>query len=132
MAEHVYAEFFRAIADGTANEWKASPVGTLSLYNTTDHADQIAQHPSEWVLHRKPHTLTIPSFTVPAPMETMPMKGETYYYPIPTLPNDYASTRWAGCDADFMLFQRGLCYTTAADAIARSRAMRGVDPKGGE
>jgi hypothetical protein len=72
---------------------------------------------------RKPKTIKIGEFDVPAPETERPVEGTVYYYPSLTTEAGYGSTRWYNASIDKELLERGLVHLTKEAAIAHTKAL---------
>jgi hypothetical protein len=84
---------------------------------------------TDYQYRRKPQTVTINGFEVPAPLKEG-IKGVQYYIEQPdnhAFFNDYS---WADDDFDLRCLDRSIAHTTKEGAIASCKARLGIDPDG--
>ena len=74
-------------------------------------------------------TIVVNGFEVPAPITCPPEKGADYYIPSLTEDAFYCRWIWQGDMMDRLALERGLAHTTKEAAVARTKAMLGIDPE---
>lgn len=74
-------------------------------------------------------TINVNGFEVPAPITCQPEKGADYYIPSLTEDAFYCRWIWQGDMMDRLALERGLAHTTKEAAVARTKAMLGIDPE---
>ncbi len=74
----------------------------------------------------RPRTIMCNGFEVPAPETEAPECSASFYVPDPSLDSWYSSAAWSNSRQIFLA--RGLVYLKRYDAIARAKAMAGIDP----
>lgn len=80
---------------------------------------------------RKPVTINVNGFDVPAPLKTMPTQGAVWLV-VPHA-EEYTSSYGAdGQDWKRIAASRGLFHATKEAAVAHAKAMLGIDPYSGE
>ncbi|HDQ88808.1 MAG TPA: hypothetical protein ENN92_01520 [candidate division WWE3 bacterium] len=72
--------------------------------------------------------IVVNGFVVPAPAMRPLIKGDLYYIPHPQGFTWYNDHRWADTSVDARHQERGLIYLNKNHAIARAKAMVGVNP----
>lgn len=105
----------------------------LWQYNATGIWDDLGCNPA-WCTNtqyrRKPKTIKIGEFDVPAPETERPVEGTIYYYPSLTTGADYASSRWTSRwvndGFDQRLLKRGLVHLTKEAATAHTKALLSI------
>ena len=85
---------------------------------------------AEEYLAKTEQRLLVNGFEVPAPLEADPGEGQVVYVADPTLSEWHSTLIHIQMSVTFraLAIARGLAYDTAAAAIARAKAMAGVDP----
>lgn len=129
--EHKHAEFFRAIADGTGDEWECDLSGSESgnFVEAMSFAATIAKNPELMKLRRKQKTRVVNGFTVPAPMEVAPKVGESYFLASTSSSYFYAEMMFKKDPFDIHMKRVGNFFSTKEAAIANAKAMLGIDPE---
>jgi hypothetical protein len=84
---------------------------------------------------RKPQTVKINGFEVPAPLKEALADGDEYFIEAPNVSEFYIIEFWGGgaVDAekyDQMQLHRGIAHATKEGAIASCKARLGIDPNG--
>jgi hypothetical protein len=89
-------------------------------------------HPS-WVDHiqyrRKPQTVNINGFEVPAPLKETPSLRR-YYIELAHTSSFYSGETWEDTGTDRRWLKRGIAHATKEAAIASCKARLGIDPNG--
>jgi hypothetical protein len=118
--KHKHAELIHAWADGA-------------------EIDVFIKHSLEWVQAEppawfddyeyriKPRTMMCNGFEVPAPETVAP--NCAHYVASPTNHDFMVLDCWEGLELDTLRLSRGLIYLRKEDAIARAKAMLGIDPR---
>lgn len=77
-----------------------------------------------------PETITVNGFEVPAPLQVAPEAGAWVWAPNPLLLGWVDKVIWTTTSEPFLRarLDRGLIYAAQAGAVARSKAMAGVQP----
>lgn len=93
---------------------------------------EFVTHPS-WCsdneYRRKPQTITVNGFEVPAPLKEMPQHGGVWL----VLPHSEHFTEFYSSDTSLwklVALSRGLFHTNREAAVVHAKAMLGIDPKG--
>jgi hypothetical protein len=98
----------------------------LWQYNDTGIWDDLGCSPA-WCTatqyRRKPKTIKIGEFDVPAPETKRPVEGTQYYYPTLVSEVGYASARWDNDGFDKKLLEQGLVHLTKEAAILHTKAL---------
>ena len=123
-------EVLRAIADGadpSAFEIYAE-VSMLWLPLASVHTLGFILGPTKF--RRKPRTQVVNGFTVPAPIQEMPERGDFLWW-INLGYKDwcFGAAFARDCESDQQYYLRGLLFTTKEAAIANAKAMCGIDPE---
>ena len=75
-----------------------------------------------------PKTITVNGFEVTEPEKVAPADGKHVYIADPTHEAFYYTLRWDDHKIDFATLRRGIVYLNKDHAIARAKAMLGIDP----
>lgn len=75
-----------------------------------------------------PKTITVNGFEVHAPETVEPKNHKKFFYPALEEVDFVSGYDWDGDEIDLSLFSRGLVYLNKDHAIARAKAMLGIDP----
>ena len=75
-----------------------------------------------------PDTIIVNGLDVPAPEKVAPQPGQLFYTPNLILPDWVGTQTWGPDHYDQRYLERGLVYLKKEHAIARAKAMVGVDP----
>jgi hypothetical protein len=78
---------------------------------------------------RKPQTVKINGFEVPAPLSEVPNNDTEYFIEEPTADQFYDYAHWSGHSVDFRFLDRGIAHATKEGAIASCKARLGIDPE---
>lgn len=114
-------------------EFVADSVSCGRLYSVdgsymTMDGDKI-QYPGVFYLTPVIKTIMVNGFEVPAPVQSAPKMGVTYYVADPVCDSYHAVWCWDGDHADMTTLERGLAHTSKESAVAHAKAMLGIDPE---
>lgn len=121
---HIHAEAMMEYAIECSRDDKAYKNWQFKI-NGKDHWSNLSTHPSWCTEHqyrRRPVTIEIESYSVPAPVmhENELEKGQTYYVPAPNDPDGFMQYRWeGGSPQDTLFLNRRVIYTHPEGAIKR-------------
>lgn len=99
-------------------------------YFSMDEGDKI-QYPGLFSLTPVIKTIMVNGFEVPAPVQSAPEMGGTYYVADPLCDSCYViwGWGWGGDTTDTRLLERGLIHTSQEAAVAHAKAMLCIDPE---
>ena len=108
-------------------EWRRGGI-IFTPCNGSPHCDETSEY------RRKPETIEVNGFTVPAPLRVVPEPGTHVYMADPSNLANGASKGWvvefcwSGERVDCVWFDRGLLHATLEGAVDHAKAMCGIDP----
>lgn len=121
---HIHAELmaeYAEVAKTNPEPWKE-----FEYYEPEDeYWDSLSTHPA-WSTHlkyrRKPRTIRIGEYDVPAPLDIKPSKGNIYYC-VSFNKSCYVNTTFDDDDFDMHYFNNGLAHATKEAAILHTKAI---------
>lgn len=132
--KHPHAELMMQFAQDameTDKPWELWEVHEVShgYWRTMTEDEQML---SLKVYRRKPQTIKVNGFDVPAPVKSE-LENDTVYF-VPCFSNlDFVTClRWNGIPYEMRMLSRGLIHLTKEAAIAHGKAMCGIDPESKE
>lgn len=124
-------EVLRAIADGAdPSEFEIIGSSGQAMPFDPTSATVAGMAAAQLVYRRKPRTINIRGFDVPAPepADRLIPVGVEFYVPDVASETLYTRMKWVQSGIDIVLLRRGLVYFNRDDAIAAAKAMCGIDP----
>ena len=120
---HYCADLLRAIADGKQMQSRVNFTKNWEDCSANRALHRISCFDAENI-RIKSDTVTINGIECHAPMRKKPNYGSIYYMPaIDLMSRSAIGFTWVGGSTDEFLFDRGLCFSTEADAKAVAEAM---------
>lgn len=128
MSKHIHAELMLQYAqdametDKPWERWETFSSGWRACCSSPVWASAL-------LYRRKPQTVTINGFEVPAPLKVAP-DGGRYYIEYVDEDCFYSHSIWSGHTYDRKCLKRGIAHATKEGAIASCKARLGIDPNG--
>lgn len=128
MSKHIHAESMLQYAQDAMETDKPSLRWQYNLgAGWISYCGGSPSWETDYQYRRKPQTVTISGFEVPAPLKAF--KAEYYYVESPACRELYWEAKKGDSKLDSCRLERGIAHSTKEGAIASCKARLGIDPE---